>query len=40
MKSNGSVVTYLVFEFFIPACFTYEGRSKSFEPNLRTEEID
>jgi len=23
MKSNGSVVTYLIFEFLIPACYTY-----------------
>ena len=23
MKSTGSVVTYLIFEFLIPACYTY-----------------
>ena len=26
MKSTGSVVTYLVFEFLIPACYTYTYR--------------
>ena len=23
MKSTGSVITYLIFEFLIPACYTY-----------------
>jgi len=26
MKSTGSVVTYLIFEFHIPACYTYTCR--------------
>ena len=26
MKFIGSVVTYLIFEFFIPACYTYTYR--------------